>query len=111
MPTTGSYEFRLSDKAKDGVVKDAVELQRGEWAWVDRTTVDRRYLMLNACCPDCGLAIGLWRKYGVDEPIGHSIDSEGNVRPSVLHSYKVDGVEKCGFHTQPTKLIGFIDLR
>ena len=37
MPTQGSYEFKLAAKAVDGLIKDAFLLERGEWAWVDRT--------------------------------------------------------------------------
>lgn len=112
MATTGSYEFKLSEKAKDGAVEDSAHLARGEWAWTDRKTVDgNRWLMLHACCPDCGMAVGLWRKYGDGKPVGHDIDAQGNVHPSVLHSYHVDGKETCGFHTMPTKLLGFVDLR
>ncbi len=100
MPTTGAYEFILSDKAKHGIVSDAMLLGRGEWAWVDRQVDEKRWLMVNACCPDCGHPMTLWRRLEGTEASGHTIDSAGNVRPSVLHSYKVDGVERCGFHTQ-----------
>lgn len=119
MPTTGSYQFKLAVASKDGLVEDGHLLQKGEWAWVDRTADYEaggvketcRWLMIYACCPDCGNALTLYRKRGVKEPVGHDIDAAGNVSPSVLHTWQVNGVEQCGFHTQPTKLLGFVDLR
>lgn len=111
MPTTGSYEFKLAAAAKDCVIEDAMDLKPGEWGWVDRSADEKRWLMLFACCPDCTHAMTLWRRFGTGKPAGHDIDGAGNIRPSVLHSYPVDGVEQCGFHTMPTKLLGFVDLR
>ena len=111
MPTTGSCEFKLSNEAKNGVVSDPVLLGRGEWAWVDRSVDGKRWLMVNAGCPDCGHPMTLWRRLEGTDAAGHTIDAAGLVKPSVAHSYKVEGVEKCGFHTQPTKLLGFVDLR
>jgi hypothetical protein len=119
MPTTGAYEFKLAAKAKDGLVEDAPDLERGEWAWIDRTTDYNaagvkepcRWLMIYACCPDCGEPMTLYRRRGGGEAKGHDIDKTGNISPSVLHTWQVNGIERCGFHTQPTKLLGFVDLR
>lgn len=119
MPTSGSYNFKLSAKAKDGLIEDPIDLERGEWAWIDRTTdyeavgikESCRWLMIYAGCPDCGQPMTLYRRRGAGEAKGHDIDGQGNIRPSVLHSFPVNGVEQCGFHTQPTKLLGFMDLR
>jgi hypothetical protein len=119
MPTGGSYEFKLAKKSKDGFIEDAYDLERGEWGWIDRTqefqdagvTEKVRWLMIYACCPDCGEPMTLYRKRGSGEPAGHNIDPQGNISPSVLHSWIVKGVEQCGFHTQPTKLLGFIERR
>jgi hypothetical protein len=119
MPKSGAYEFRLASIAKDGLVADenAHLIPPGEWAWIDRTAEFaslgkfERFLMIYAMCPDCGQLMTLYRKRGEGEPEGHKIDSEGNVHPSVLHTWKMNGVEQCGFHTQPTKLLGFVDLR
>ncbi len=119
MPTTGSYQFKLAAKASGGVIADGLDLEPGEWAWIDRTQdyeVDgikagTRWLMIYACCPDCKQHLCLYRKRGENEGRGHDIDAQGNISPSVLHTWVVAGVEQCGFHTQPTKLLGFIDLR
>jgi hypothetical protein len=53
----------------------------------------------------------LYRKRGEGEAKGHTIDAGGNVSPSVLHTWKSNGVEQCGFHTMPTRLQGFVDKR
>lgn len=119
MPTTGYYEFKLAAEAKGGVIEDECDMLPGEWAWIDRTTDYEgpdykgkvRWLMIYACCPDCKLPLTLYRRRGDGEPKGHDIDSQGNISPSVLHSWVCEGVEKCGFHTMPTKLLGFVDLR
>lgn len=118
MPTSGSYEFKLAAAAKDGLLPDANVgmMERGEWAWIDRSQdfvdlLDSYCLMIYACCPDCGQLMTLYRKRGDSEAKGHTIDSAGNVSPSVLHTWKVNGVEQCGFHTMPTKLLGFIERR
>lgn len=119
MPTSGAYEFKLSVSSKGGFVEDGTDLKPGEWAWVDRTDVyeangiaeKRRWLVIYACCPDCGHLMTLYRRRDATEPKGHSIDREGNLNPSVGHSYKVAGVEQCGFHTMPTRLLGFVDYR
>jgi hypothetical protein len=97
-----------------------------------------RWLMIYARCPDCTYlstlyrrrsvaepvghdigkdgngnpsALHTWQVDGATEPVGHDIDKGGNVNPSVLHTWQVDGVEQCGFHTQPTRLLDFMDLR
>lgn len=121
MPTTGSYKFKLAAKAVNGIIRDAIYLEPGEWAWIDRTPDYRdaggdpnyRWLMIYARCPDCGEPMTLYRKRGDGEAKGHEIDKDGNISPSVLHSwlYGDPPVERCGFHTQPTKLLGFMDLR
>lgn len=109
MSTTGSYEFKPATVAKNGFVVDALDLKPGEWAWY-RIPSDHEFLAIYAGCPDCKLPMTFWRRFGQDSR-GHAISPAGDVSPSVLHTYLVDGQEKCGFHTQPTKLIGFVDLR
>lgn len=120
MPTVGPYSFKLSSIAVDGFVPDerVHEMARGEWAWIDRTEdlkkmgIDGgRFLMIYACCPDCNNPLTLYRKRGEKEPQGHAIDKDGNVHPSVLHTWQINDVEQCGFHTQPTTLLGFVDKR
>lgn len=115
MPTVGSYEFKLSENAVDGVIKDENQIGRGCWAWIDRTQewaavgVDpagsRRWLMIYARCPDCGNLSTLWR---LQSPPGHSheVDATGLLKPSVQCAH-----ESCGFHTSPTRLLGFVDRR
>lgn len=110
MPTEGAYEFKLSPKAIGGLVEEELGMFPGEWAWHRQKVNEDEFLAIYCCCPDCGLLMTLWRRFGMDVK-GHTIDADGNISPSVLHSYVVEGVEKCGFHTQPTKLLGFIDLR
>lgn len=105
MSTTGAYEFRLSVSAQAGVVQDENKIDRGEWAWIDRTAADRRWLSIYVRCPDCGFLATLWRSFG-DEHHGHQIDANGNVSPSMGCPHN-----PCGFHTQPTLLQAFIDLR
>lgn len=107
MPTTGAYEFRLAVKAVDGLIpEDHIEwIEKGEWAWIDMRRDTYGWLLMHRC-PDCGEMGTLWQNGR-----GHTIDAQGNVSPSVAHSWKYAGVEKCGFHTQPTKLLGFVDLR
>jgi hypothetical protein len=119
MPTTGSYKFNLAKKAQGGVIADENDIEKGEWAWIDRTADYKgadfqgqvRWLMIYARCPDCGEFATLWRRRGSGEPQGHDIDGHGNVKPSILHSWKVKDVEQCGFHTYPTQLLSFTDLR
>lgn len=119
MPTTGAYEFKLATIAKGGLVvdEDVHLIPRGEWAWIDRTAefeaagIPGKCLMIYAMCPDCGQLMTLYRKRGEGQAAGHKIDSQGNVHPSVLHTWNIAGVEQCGFHTQPTRLLGFVDLR
>jgi hypothetical protein len=119
MPTTGSYEFKVAPAAVDGLIQDENHIGKGEWAWIDRTAEFEnagvkdtcRWLMIYARCPDCGFLCTVYRKRGAGEAKGHDIDATGNISPSVLHTWQVDGVEQCGFHTQPTKLLGFVDRR
>ena len=108
MPTTGAYEFKLAACAIEGIVEDELKMTFGEWGW--HKVPENGFLAVYACCPDCGFLICLWRRFG-DQVVGHQLDSQGNLHPSVAHSYKVADEEKCGFHTQPTKLLNFVDLR
>lgn len=118
MPTTGAYEFKRAVKADaQGLIADENEIGVGEWAWVDYT--DRvgdagggRYLLILMRDPDCKMLATLWRRWN-GEVHGHEIDGQGNVHPSVLHTwpYGDPPVESCGFHTQPKKLLDFVDLR
>lgn len=114
MPTTGSYEFKPANAEAlfVGDVHTVEQLPPGTWAWVDRTEeLGERFLTIYMTCPDCKGLASLGYKRGDKPWHGHGIDADGNITPSVLHSYKMDGVEQCGFHTQPTKLIGFKDRR
>jgi len=112
MPRTGAYEFKRAAASVDGLVADANKIERGEWAWVeqDSAAIRRLWRTIYARCPDCGEFATLWQSYG-DKKQGHDIDAAGNVTPSVFHSWIYQGVEKCGFHTFPTKLLDFIDRR
>lgn len=110
MPTTGAYEFRRAAKSVNGVVTNENDIAVGEWAWLDRGAEEepqRRYILLIRD-PDCQMEGTLWF-----QGKGHTIDTQGNVSPSILHSWKYGDppIEKCGFHTQPTKLLEFVDLR
>lgn len=118
MPTLGRYEFKLAAAAKDGFLPDSNidQMKPGEWAWIDRSAdlsdlADSYCLMIYACCPDCSQLMTLYRKRGDSEAQGHMIDITGNVSPSVLHTWKVNGVEQCGFHSIPTRLLGFMERR
>lgn len=111
MPTSGAYEFKLAPAAKEGLIEDEMKIEIGEWAWVEKEiSKDRPWKAIYAKCPDCRHLMTLWRGFGSDRK-GHVIDGSGNVSPSVLHSYVVGGMEQCGFHTMPTKLLDFIDRR
>lgn len=110
MPTSGAYEFKRAAKSVDGAVTDEKDIAVGEWAWLDRGAEEepkRRYLLLTRC-PDCQMEQTLWF-----QGKGHQIDAQGNIHPSVAHSWKYGDppVERCGFHTEPTKLLCFVDLR
>lgn len=110
MPTTGAYEFKRAVKSVDGVVLIENDIAVGEWAWFDRGAEEergKRYILLIRD-PDCKIQATLWF-----QGKGHAIDAQGNVSPSVAHSWKYGDppVEKCGFHTQPTKLLDFVDHR
>lgn len=121
MTVNGAFEFRLAAKAVGGVVADENDIAVGEWAWIDRTTEweeasvkqRKRYLLIYLRDPDCKTLCTLWRRFGDGAPQGHEIDAKGNVTPSVLHNwpYGDPPVERCGFHSQPTKLLNFVDLR
>lgn len=113
--TIGKYEFKLASAAVEAVIEDANKIQKGEWAWIDRTLEwgpsgdepagSKRVLMIYARCPDCGFLSTLWR---ISSPPGHShnVDANGVVTPSVECPHK-----PCGFHTGPTTLLGFKELR
>ena len=108
MPTTGAYEFKLAPAAgAGGVIDDDNRIAKGEWAWIERVPegASPRWLSIHIRCSDCGVLSTLWRAYGADQH-GHKIDAQGNVSPSVGCPHK-----PCGFHTQPTKLLGFVDRR
>jgi hypothetical protein len=108
MPTAGAFEFKLAPAAgPGGVIVDENGIAKGEWAWLDREPkgASRRWLAVYLRCPDCGILATLWRSYG-DDKHGHQIDAQGNISPSVGCPHS-----PCGFHTQPTKLVGFIDRR
>jgi hypothetical protein len=115
MPTTGAYEFKPANQEAliVGDVTSPDMLPPGTWAWVDRSEPDERFLAIYMTCPDCkGLASLGWKRG--DKPWqGHGIDAQGNISPSVLHTWKYGDppVEQCGFHTEPTKLLGFVDKR
>jgi hypothetical protein len=109
MATVGAYEFKPAEGARDGAIDDENKIGRGCWAWLDRTTPERRWLSIYLRCPDCGILATLWRSFG-DQSSGHAIDAAGNVSPSVGCPHKPDGTP-CGFHTQPTRLVGFVDRR
>jgi len=107
MPRTGAYEFKLAAGARNGTVQEDSEIAPGCWAWVDRTST-ARWLILYVRCPDCGCLGTLWFQRGDKNGRGHDIDSAGNVNPSVQETCQHT---ECGFHTQPTKLLGFVELR
>lgn len=113
MSTEGAYVFKRSALAVNGLVPDesAHLIEPGAWAWVRKTWADGPdFLAVYCMCPDCGHLMTVWRKFG-DEVRGHRLDADGSLHPSVLHTWKDNGVEQCGFHTIPTKLADFIDLR
>lgn len=110
MPTTGSYEIKLCPRAKDGFVPDERidDIGLGEWAWIDKSYVfdgRRQFYMVCFRCPDCKLMGTIWRPTAAGGSEGHTIDADGTVRPSILCSHK------CGFHTTPTRLLGFMEKR
>jgi hypothetical protein len=116
MPSTGAYEFKPHNAAAliVGDVSSPDVLLPGTWAWVDRTEeLGERFLTIYMTCPDCKGLASLGYKRGDKPWHGHNIDPAGNISPSVLHSWKYGNppVEKCGFHTQPTKLVGFVERR
>lgn len=97
-------------KAVDGFVPDEriEDIGLGEWAWIDKSYVfdgRKRLYMICFRCPDCKLLGTIWRETGAGGSEGHTIDAQGNVRPSIQCSHN------CTFHTWPTRLIGFVDKR
>lgn len=116
MSTIGAYEFKPAnaDALIVGDVTSPDMLPPGTWAWVDRTEEQGELLLcIYMTCPDCKGLASLGHKRGDKPWTGHSIDAQGNIHPSVAHSWKYGDppVEQCGFHTQPTKLLGFKDRR
>lgn len=106
MVTTGAYEFKLAAAAgPGGVIANENKIEKGEWAWFERHG-ERHWLSIYICCADCGFIGTLWRSYG-DDKHGHQIDAQGNVSPSV----GCPNPKVCGFHTKPTKLLGFVERR
>jgi len=108
MSTTGAFTFQLAPSAKEGIVEDENTIGRGEWGWIDRTGDfgdSKKHLMIYARCPDCGILSTLWRE---GSPPGHSheIGATGLVSPSIQCPH-----QGCGFHTQPSTLAGFVELR
>lgn len=122
MPVNGPYDFRRAVKAgPDGIVEDENDIAVGEWAWI-RKIVDVEedgvkkpvlYLLIYLRDPDCKTLCTVWRRFGATPAQGHDIDSGGKVVPSVLHNwpYGDPPTEKCGFHSSPTRLLGFVDVR
>jgi hypothetical protein len=105
----------MADKSVNGLVSDEKDIAVGEWAWIDRTEElggDKRRLFLYLRDPDCKTLATLYFQEG-DVSHGHTIDVAGNVMPSVHHRWPYGNPpqERCGFHTQPTKLLDFVDLR
>lgn len=122
MPTNGPYDFKRAAKAQNGLIVDENDIEVGEWAWIDRTTdfeqdgakQTKRYLMIYLRDPDCKTLCTVWRRFGDSGEVhGHQIDGQGNVKPSVLHTWPYGDPphERCGFHSYPTRLLDFIDLR
>lgn len=118
MPTTGSFVFsRALTADSHGIIQDPNTITKGEWAWIDRTTDwsdeegrgSRRWLMIYARCPDCGFLSTLWR-IGAPSGRDHQVGPDGTLHPSVECTHVIEG-KKCGFHTQPTRLGGFVDIR
>jgi hypothetical protein len=122
MPINGPYNFKRAAKGDArGVVADEKDIAVGEWAWIDRSpewveagvTRTQRYLLIYLRDPDCKELCTLWRRFGEGKVDGHEIDGQGNVSPSILHQWPFGDPpqERCGFHSMPTKLLDFVDLR
>lgn len=119
MPTTGAYDFKRAGKADStGLIANEHDIGIGEWAWVDYTDrvgteTGKRYLFILMRDPDCTLLSTLWSRFGDEVKSPFTIDAHGNINPSVWHKFQIGDppVEKCGFHTQPTRLLDFVDLR
>lgn len=110
MPRSGAYAFLAAPAAVNGLIEDENKIEKGEWAWLESGSGEKGWKSLYARCPDCGELCTLWCN-AEGKVRGHQIDAAGNVTPSVLHSWIYQGVERCGFHTFPTKLLGFVDRR
>lgn len=122
MPVNGPYNFKRAAKANaQGVVLKDEDIGVGEWAWIDRTQEwedagakqSKRHLLIYLRDPDCKELCTVWRRFGDGKPQGHDIDGQGNVTPSVLHNWPFGDPpqERCGFHSIPTKLLDFVDIR
>lgn len=122
MPVNGPYDFKRAAKADStGVVEDENNIAVGEWAWIRRPIKwtqdgiehEKLWLLIYLRDPDCKTLCTLWRRLGPEAAHGHDIDGQGNVHPSVLHQwpYGDPPAERCGFHSMPTRLLDFVDLR
>lgn len=118
MTTVGPYSFtRAAAADPQGLIQDENRILPGEWAWIDRAQdwsdgkgdSSRRWLMIYARCPDCLTLSTVWR---LNAPAGHShdLDPQGHLTPSVECPHQPNGAP-CGFHTHPTTLRDFVDLR
>lgn len=112
MPTSGAYDFKRAAKSVNGVVQSELDIAPGEWAWHDRGADEeprRRYILL-ICDPDCKLPSTL---IFPNVKANFTIDTQGNITPSVHHKwpYGDPPTECCGFHTQPTRLLDWVELR
>lgn len=119
MPVNGPYQFKRAAKADaQGVIADENEIGVDEWAWFrisiqsNKPAAEMQHLMLLIRDPDCKELATIWRRFGTDAK-GHQIDGQGNVHPSILHTwpYGEPPVERCGFHSIPTRLLDFVDVR
>jgi hypothetical protein len=121
MPVNGAYNFKRAAKGDaTGLVTDENHIGIGEWAWIkfriecgeNGVSDEKDYLLIYLRDPDCRELSTLWRRFGTAVK-GHTIDGQGNVSPSVLHNFPYGDppVERCGFHSIPTKLLDFVDLR
>lgn len=117
MPVNGPYVFKRAAKADvRGVIQDENDIAVDEWAWIEKLPggdQSSRVLLIYLRDPDCKELCTLWYRLDGDVQRGHEIDAQGNVKPSVLHTwqYGEPKVERCGFHSSPTQLLDFVDLR
>jgi len=113
MPVNGPYNFKRAAKADArGVIENDDDIGVGEWAWVDREVSDVRLLMIYLRDPDCKTLCTVYRRFG-KEASGHDLDGQGKLSPSVLHNWPFGDPpqERCGFHSMPTMLLDFVDIR